>query len=51
MVFNHYMSIFSKSNTMMLKQKRQIILIIQQYCAKPVQVLWYNISSQDLLEL
>jgi hypothetical protein len=35
----------------MLKHKLQIILIIQYYCAKPVKVLQYNISSQDLLEL
>jgi len=51
MVFNHYMSKFSKSNTMMLKQKLQIILIIQHYCAKAAKVLWFNISSQDSLEL
>jgi hypothetical protein len=33
------MSKISKSNTMMLKQRLQIILIIQQYDAEPVKVL------------
>jgi hypothetical protein len=50
-VFNHYMSKFSKSKTVMLKQKLQIILIISHYCAKPANVLWYNTSSQNLLVL
>jgi hypothetical protein len=45
------MSKFSKSNTMMLKHTLQIILIIQHYGAEPLKVLWFNISSQDLLEL
>jgi hypothetical protein len=35
----------------MLKQKFQILLIIQDYGAEPVKVLWFNISWQDLLEL
>jgi len=42
-IFIHYMSKFSKSKIVMQKQKLQIILIIQHYCAQPVKVLWHII--------